>query len=329
MNAASSGLSKPKAASPTPTPSTSSVPAKFVMMIRWHHRAMRSVSTNLSRSFPSSTTLALSRATSVPEPIATPTLACISAGASLMPSPTMATFLPSTRSLLIRSNGAAEREVDEVSGEAVGCLLNRSAGLLSFFDRPNDLTESSVSTDANRLNLEHTRLVDRSGVDRGPGQLLHRQRLASDGGLVNKGVASDHGSIDRQPGTGPHDDDIAHPHFRSAHFLCAASTANDNLLWEQVQQIFDCAPAPAHGQSLEHFGNQHEKRDDQRCKELSDCQRREQRDGHGKFHGHPDLKDVLDGLFEDRIAPNESCEQTYNAQPRKGFPDPEPHGSRG
>ena len=48
-----------------------------------------------TRSLPSSTTSALSRATSVPEPIATPTLASASAGASLTPSPTMATMRPS------------------------------------------------------------------------------------------------------------------------------------------------------------------------------------------------------------------------------------------
>src|SRR5262249_47999541 len=47
--------------------------------------------------------LALSRATSVPDPIAIPTSACIRAGASLTPSPTMATFRPPRISVLIRS----------------------------------------------------------------------------------------------------------------------------------------------------------------------------------------------------------------------------------
>jgi len=48
--------------------------------------------------------VALSRATSVPEPIAMPALACIKAGASLTPSPTIATFRPSLMSALIRSS---------------------------------------------------------------------------------------------------------------------------------------------------------------------------------------------------------------------------------
>ena len=53
---------------------------------------MRTVSTNLPRSLPMSTTSALSIATAVPDPIATPTVACASAGASFTPSPIIATI---------------------------------------------------------------------------------------------------------------------------------------------------------------------------------------------------------------------------------------------
>ena len=44
---------------------------------------------------PTSVTSAASIATSVPVPMAMPTSACASAGASLMPSPTIATVFPS------------------------------------------------------------------------------------------------------------------------------------------------------------------------------------------------------------------------------------------
>ena len=74
------------------------------MMMRLHRRAILSTSTTFSRSFPRRSTLALSRATSVPEPIAIPTLASISAGASLIPSPTIATVLPAPRSSRTRSS---------------------------------------------------------------------------------------------------------------------------------------------------------------------------------------------------------------------------------
>ncbi len=46
-------------------------------MIRRVRRAIAGVSANRTRSFPRSTTSALSHATSVPEPIATPTVAAV------------------------------------------------------------------------------------------------------------------------------------------------------------------------------------------------------------------------------------------------------------
>src|SRR2546426_718902 len=60
MKAARTGPRSPNAAKPTPTPSTSSVPAKLAMIIRRERRATFNVSTNLSRSFPSRTTSPLS-----------------------------------------------------------------------------------------------------------------------------------------------------------------------------------------------------------------------------------------------------------------------------
>ena len=73
-------------------------------------RAMATVSTKRARSLPSSTISALSRATSVPEPMATPTLASVSAGASLMPSPSIATTQPRpTRSLIRASLSSGSR----------------------------------------------------------------------------------------------------------------------------------------------------------------------------------------------------------------------------
>ena len=93
----------PKAANPTPTLSTAKVPPKFCMMMRWQRREILMVSTNRRRLLPISMIFALSRATSVPDPIAIPTVACISAGASLIPSPTMATFLPLFTSCLMTS----------------------------------------------------------------------------------------------------------------------------------------------------------------------------------------------------------------------------------
>jgi len=80
MKATSSGLSRPKAARPMPTPSTPSVLAKFRKMVRRQRRAIRRISPNFEVSFPINTVSALSRATSAPDPMATPTAACGCAG---------------------------------------------------------------------------------------------------------------------------------------------------------------------------------------------------------------------------------------------------------
>ncbi len=92
MKAARRVFRNPNAAKPTPMLSTTSVPTKFCMIVRRQRRAIERVSTSFERSLPMRTTFALSRATSVPAPIATPTVAFIRAGASLTPSPTMTTF---------------------------------------------------------------------------------------------------------------------------------------------------------------------------------------------------------------------------------------------
>jgi hypothetical protein len=83
-------------------------------MMRRQQRATRSASTNRFRSLPFRTTSALSRATSVAEPTATPTLASVRAGASLMPSPTM--------SLGLLLKGRLWRRPDDTFG--VAGLLN-------------------------------------------------------------------------------------------------------------------------------------------------------------------------------------------------------------
>ena len=96
--AAATGPSSPSPAATMPTTSTTTVPTKFTMMMRRARRATRTVSTRSAGAEPTSTTSPASRATSVPVPMAMPTSAAPRAGASLTPSPTMATCLPARRS---------------------------------------------------------------------------------------------------------------------------------------------------------------------------------------------------------------------------------------
>ena len=58
----------------------------------------------------------------------------------------------------------------------------------------------------------------------------------------------------------------------------------------------------ADGQFLQHFRDQDEEQNDERCEILADGERGHQGDGHGKFHGHAARQQVRNGLLEDRIA---------------------------
>ena len=98
-------------------------------MLRIVARLSRRARTSPRRSPRTSVTPALSIATSVPVPIAMPTSACASAGASLMPSPAIATRAPLAlqpldhRRLLLRQHVGfdlvdAELARDRVGGDA-------------------------------------------------------------------------------------------------------------------------------------------------------------------------------------------------------------------
>ena len=97
--------------------STISVPEKFCRIIQRQSRASWTVPTNFARLFPISIISALSRATSVPAPIATATLASLSAGASLIPSPSLATVRPfRTCSAIARASRKAQSSKANLSG---------------------------------------------------------------------------------------------------------------------------------------------------------------------------------------------------------------------
>ena len=96
--AARIGVSRPIPASIMPSRSTATVPAKLKATMRRARRATATVATRSSRFELMRTTSALSRATSVPLPMAIPTSARARAGASLTPSPIMATRRPCDRS---------------------------------------------------------------------------------------------------------------------------------------------------------------------------------------------------------------------------------------
>src|SRR5690606_36107240 len=97
-SAAIHGASIPDAASGTAVRLYAIAHAMFCRMIRRVKRATRTPSTTLPSRFPSTTASAVARASAVPASSAMEASAAASTGASLMPSPTMTTFVPPARS---------------------------------------------------------------------------------------------------------------------------------------------------------------------------------------------------------------------------------------
>ncbi len=65
-------------------------------------------------------------------------------------------------------SGAAEGEVDEVTGKPVCGLLDGCAGALGAFYGFDNLSECGVPPDAGCADLKEARLVDGAGVDLTP-----------------------------------------------------------------------------------------------------------------------------------------------------------------
>ena len=112
IKAANSGLNMPNAASPTPMLSTAKVPPKFCMMMRRQRREILISVHQAEQIIANQHDVGALACDFGPDPIAMPTVACMSAGASLIPSPTIATFFPIGDELLdycvllIRQNSA-------------------------------------------------------------------------------------------------------------------------------------------------------------------------------------------------------------------------------
>jgi hypothetical protein len=96
-------------------------------------------------------------------------------------------------------------------------------------------------------------------------------------------------------------------------------------LRQEIQHVLNGAPATAYGESFKNLGGQDESGNNQRGKKFSDGKCGDQRDGHGKLHGHAALDDVLECLLEDWVATDECSCQSDHADAVKRFPEVKPH----
>ena len=89
-----------------------------------------------------------------------------------------------------RDDGAAQRKIDDVTGQPICDLLNGRARFLGLFDRLDDPTERSVAAYACRPNLNRARLIDCSGVNLVSGDFFNRERFARNCRLIDKRIAA-------------------------------------------------------------------------------------------------------------------------------------------
>ena len=187
--------------------------------------------------------------------------------------------------------------------------------MLSLLHGFNDLAESGFFSEPVSAHLEAACLVDRACVHFLARGLFARHRLAGNCGLFNKRVATYNLAIDGDSAAGTNDNDFAGKDGLRGHFDNLAVPQHTGRLREEVQHVLDGSPAPADGQPFQNLGRQHKRGNHQRCKELADRQRRNQRDGHRELHRHAPLEDVLERLLEDRIAANQRSRQPDHAHP--------------
>src|ERR1700677_3133851 len=106
-------------------------------------------------------------------------------------------------------NGRAQGEVNQIAGEAVCRLLNRSAGALRIFNRLNDLAESGFFPQALRADLKYASLIDGSGIYIASSRLFAGHRLARNCGLLHKRMAAQNMAIDGNSAAGANHHDFS------------------------------------------------------------------------------------------------------------------------
>src|ERR1700739_4908777 len=225
-----------------------------------------------------------------------------------------------------RKQCRAQREVDKVSSQLVGSLLDRRTRMLCTFNGFDNLPEGRILSQSFGTNLKYPGLVDSCRVDFAAWCLFARHGLGCNGCLFDASVAADHFAIDGYPAAWPNEDDFARKDRLRRHLKSLPIAEYGGSLWEGVQHIWNCAAASADSQSFEDFGGEYESCDHQRGEKLADRKRGDQRDGHGQLHRHAALDDVLERLFEDGIAANQRCHQSNHADTVERFPQMKPDG---
>ena len=214
---------------------------------------------------------------------------------------------PDVRGNEIGERCRSEREIDEIAGQAVGEPLNRRARPFGALNRLDDLAVARIAADAFGLNLQRPGLVDRTGVNMTAGELLGRHGFTGDTGFVGKGMAREHLAVYRNASAWGDQDGVTDGKFLGRNRTDRTRAPHRDLSRQEFEQIADRPASASHRHSLEDLRHQHEKCNDQRRKELTDCGGSHDRNRHRQLHRHAALEDVLERFLQDRPATDQEA----------------------
>ena len=204
----------------------------------------------------------------------------------------------------------AQGEVDQVAGKPVCCLLYRRPGALCILDCLDDLAESRrFFSQTLRAHLERSRLVDGSRVDIASRRLFTGHRFAGDCGLLHKRMTTENPAVHGDSAAGPYDNHFSGQNGFRVHFDDLILSEHARGLGKKVQHVLDGAAPATDSEPFEDLRCEDECGDDKRGEKLANRQRGNKGDGHGEFHRHAALKNVLECLLEDGVAPDQRRHQ--------------------
>ena len=169
-------------------------------------------------------------------------------------------------------NRGTEREVDQVSRQAVCHLLDRCARMLGLLYGLNDLAECCFFSEPIGADLKAACLVDGAREYFFACGLLARHRLAGNRSLFHKGVTADHLAIDGNSAARSNDNNLTGENSLGRNFDNLSFPQNAGHLRQKIQHVLNGAPPSADCQPLQNLGSQHKCGNDQSRKELADGQ---------------------------------------------------------
>src|SRR5882762_5314998 len=219
-------------------------------------------------------------------------------------------------------------KIDEVSGQTIRNALNRRTGLLGLFHGLDDLAESCVTPKPFDAHFERAGLVDRAGVYLLSWVFLHRHRFASDGCLIDKGMAAHHRTIHRNSASRLDENNVTHQHLLNPQLSPSSALIHRCSGRQQIDQVANRVPPAAHGEPLEDFRHEHEQSDHQCRENFPDRQRRQNRDGHREFHRHLPFENILNRFAEYRVSANDGANYAGKDKMKTRVYSPKPKYAR-